>query len=496
MRSLQFPGRLRERKQKEVYTLKLFRKKSMEFMKKQTSGKSGLQKALGPFDLTMLGVGAVIGTGIFVLTGVVAAKSSGPAIILSFVFSGLACAFAALCYSEFASMIPASGSAYTYSYTTFGEFVAWILGWDLILEYGLACSVVASGWSAYFQELIKGFNLHLPAVISGAYDPAKGSYVDIMAVVIVFLLSAALMLGVKQSSRINDFMVLVKISVVLLFIVVGAFYVRPENWSPFMPFGFSGVVQGAATAFLAYIGFDAVSSASEEVRNPQRDMPIGILSSLGICMVLYIAVSAVLTGMIPYTKLNVGDPVAFALRFVHQNWVAGFVSLGAILGITTVLFVMMYGQTRLFFAISRDGLLPKGIAKLSVKSKTPVYCILLTWIMATIFSAVVPLSELAELTNIGTLFAFIVVSVGVSVLRATRPDIKRNFKVPYVHAVSVLAVLSCGYLMIHLTGVTWIRFIVWFAVGMVIYFGYGYRHSVVGKAAQEEEKLGTTATEP
>jgi Amino acid transporters len=476
--------------------MELFRKKSMEFMKKQTGGENGLQKALGAFDLTMLGVGAVIGTGIFVLTGVVAAKSSGPAIILSFVFSGLACAFAALCYSEFASMIPSSGSAYTYSYTTFGEFVAWVLGWDLILEYGLACSVVASGWSAYFQELIKGFNLNLPAFISGAYNPAKGSYLDIMAVVIVFLLSAALMLGVKQSSRINDFMVIIKIAVVLLFIVVGAFYVRPSNWSPFMPFGFSGVVQGAATAFLAYIGFDAVSSASEEVRNPQRDMPVGILSALGICMVLYIAVSAVLTGMIPYTKLNVGDPVAFALRFVHQDWVAGFVSLGAMLGITTVLFVMMYGQTRLFFAISRDGLLPKGIAKLSKKSKTPVYCIILTWIMATIFSAVVPLSELAELTNIGTLFAFIVVSIGVSVLRKTRPDIKRNFKVPYVHAVSTLAVLSCGYLMIHLSGVTWARFVIWFAIGLVIYFSYGYRHSIVGSALHSEQKLGNSATEP
>lgn len=466
--------------------MELFRKKSMDYIIQQASGKKSLQKALGAFDLTMLGVGAVIGTGIFVLTGVVAANNAGPAIILSFVFSGLACAFAALCYAEFASMIPASGSAYTYSYTTFGELFAWILGWDLILEYGLACSVVASGWSAYFQELIRGFGIHLPAVLSGAYDPAKGSYVDIMAVAIVFLLSAVLMTGVKESSRINDIMVIIKISVVLLFIAVGVFYVRPSNWSPFMPFGFSGVMQGAATAFLAYIGFDAVSSASEEVKNPQRDMPIGILSSLAICMVLYIAVSTVLTGMIPYTKLNVGDPVAFALRFVHQNWVAGFVSLGAILGITTVLFVMMYGQTRLFFAISRDGLLPKGISKLTSKTKTPTHSIILTWLMATVFSAVIPLNQLAELTNIGTLFAFIVVSLGVVVLRHTRPDIERNFKVPFVPVIPALAVFACGYLMVNLSKITWIGFLIWFVIGLVIYFSYGYRHSLLGDVEKQE----------
>lgn len=466
----------------------LFRKKSMEYTINQASGKSGLQKAMGAFDLTMLGVGAVIGTGIFVMTGIVAANNAGPAIMLSFVLSGIACAFAALCYAEFASMIPASGSAYTYSYTVFGELFAWILGWDLILEYGLACSVVASGWSAYFQELIRGFGLNLPTAISSAFNPGNGTYVDVMATVIVLLLSVVLLTGVKQSSRINDIMVLIKIGVVLLFVVVGAFYVKPSNWTPFMPFGFSGVIKGAATAFLAYIGFDAVSSASEEVRRPQRDMPIGILSSLGVCMVLYIAVSVVLTGMVPYTELNVGDPVAFALRFVHQNWVAGFVSLGAILGITTVLFVMMYGQTRLFFAISRDGLLPKSIAKLTKKSKTPVFSILLTWVMATVFSALIPLDELAELVNIGTLFAFIVVSIGVVVLRVKRPDVKRNFKVPFVHVIPFLAVLSCGFLMINLSGQTWIRFLIWFAIGLVIYTLFGFRHSVLGKLKDEQSQ--------
>jgi APA family basic amino acid/polyamine antiporter len=460
----------------------------MEYTIKQASGKSGLQKAMGAFDLTMLGVGAVIGTGIFVMTGIVAANNAGPAIMLSFVLSGIACAFAALCYAEFASMIPASGSAYTYSYTVFGEVFAWILGWDLILEYGLACSVVASGWSAYFQELMKGFGLNLPTAISAAFNPGNGTYVDVMATVIVLLLSIVLLTGVKQSTRINDIVVLIKIGVVLLFVVVGAFYVKPSNWTPFMPFGFSGVIKGAATAFLAYIGFDAVSSASEEVRRPQRDMPIGILSSLGVCMVLYIAVSVVLTGMVPYTKLNVGDPVAFALRFVHQDWVAGFVSLGAILGITTVLFVMMYGQTRLFFAISRDGLLPKSIAKLTKKSKTPVFSILLTWAMATVFSALIPLDELAELVNIGTLFAFIVVSIGVVVLRVKRPDIKRNFKVPFVHVIPFLAVLSCGFLMLNLSGQTWIRFLIWFVIGLVIYILFGFKHSVLGKLKSEQNQ--------
>lgn len=460
--------------------MELFRKKSMDYMLKQARGKKSLQKALGPFDLTMLGVGAVIGTGIFVLTGIVAAQAAGPAIILSFIFSGIACALTALCYAEFASMIPASGSAYTYSYATFGELFAWVLGWDLILEYGLACSVVASGWSAYFQDLVRGFGIHLPQALSGAYNPTKGSYIDLMAVVVVFFLSAVLLTGVKESSKINNVMVCIKIGVILLFLAVGIFYVKPANWTPFMPYGFSGIIKGAATAFLAYIGFDAVSSAAEEVRNPQRDMPIGIISSLAICIVLYVAVSAVLTGMIPYAKLNVGDPVAFALRVVHQNWVAGFVSLGAILGITTVLFVMMYGQTRLFFAISRDGLLPKSISKLTEKTKTPTRSIILTWLMATVFSAVVPLNQLAELTNIGTLFAFIVVSISVVVLRKTRPDIPRSFKTPFVPVIPLLAVAACGYLMVHLSKVTWIGFLIWFIIGLAIYFGYGYRHSELG----------------
>lgn len=460
--------------------MNLFRKKSITML---LSGKSEarLKQSLGAFDLTMLGVGAVIGTGIFVLTGVVAAEHAGPAIILSFILSGLACVFAALCYAEFASVVPVSGSAYTYSYAVFGELIAWILGWDLVLEYGLACSVVASGWSGYFQGLLSGFGISIPTAISNAYNPAKGTYVDVVAVVIIFVLAAILTLGTKESARLNNIMVIIKISVVLLFIVVGAKFVKPANWTPFMPFGFSGVINGAATAFLAYIGFDAVSSAAEEVRNPQRNMPIGIITSLLICTVLYVGVSAVLTGMVPYTLLDVKNPVAFALQYVHQDWAAGLISLGAILGITTVLFVMMYGQTRLFFAISRDGLLPKGLSTVHPKTKTPTKSIWVTAIMASVFSGLIPIGQLADLTNIGTLFAFIVVSIGVIVLRKTNPDLKRGFRVPFVPIVPLLAVFSCGYLMVHLSVITWIGFFIWFVIGIIFYMLYGYKHSKLSK---------------
>ncbi|MFD2618549.1 amino acid permease [Terrilactibacillus laevilacticus] len=468
--------------------MELFRKKSIPYLIKQGQGKSQLSKSLGAFDLTMLGVGAVIGTGIFVLTGIVAATDSGPGIILSFILSGIACVFAALCYAEFASIVPVSGSAYTYSYAAFGEVIAWILGWDLILEYGLASSVVASGWSGYFQGLLAGFGIHIPKAISSAYNPGTGTYVDVLAIVIVGIITLVLLAGVKQSTRINNIMVLVKIAVVLLFIVVGAFFVKPDNWTPFMPFGFSGVLNGAATAFLAYIGFDAVSSAAEEVKNPQKNMPIGIISSLLICTVLYVAVSAILTGMVPYTDLNVKNPVAFALQVVDQNWVAGFVSLGAIIGITTVLFVMMYGQTRLFFAISRDGLLPKKLSKVHPKRKTPTLTIILTFIMASVFSGLVPLNHLAELTNIGTMFAFIVVAIGVVVLRYTQPNLKRNFKVPFVPVIPLLAVLSCGYLMLNLKSVTWKAFGIWFIIGIVIYFIYSRKHSELNKNASQQNR--------
>jgi APA family basic amino acid/polyamine antiporter len=467
--------------------MNLLRKKSVSALLSQSDKKGGsLKKDLGPFDLTMLGIGAIIGTGIFVLTGVAAAEHAGPALILSFILSGLACVFAALCYSEFASTVPVSGSAYTYSYATFGELIAWILGWDLILEYGVASSAVAAGWSGYFQGLLGGFGIELPKAFTSAYNPEQGTYIDIPAIFIVLTMTLLLTRGVKKSARFNAIMVFIKLFVVFLFIGVGAFYVKPENWTPFMPFGFSGVATGAATVFFAYIGFDAVSTAAEEVRNPQRSMPIGIIASLAVCTVLYIVVSLVLTGIVPYDQLGVKNPVAFALQYIQQDWVAGFISLGAITGITTVLLVMIYGQTRLFYAISRDGLLPKAFSRVNAKTQTPVWNSWITAGMISVFAGIVPLNKLAELTNIGTLFAFIVVSAGVIILRKTQPDLPRAFKVPLVPWIPILAILFCGYLVLQLPSSTWIGFGVWLVIGLAVYFGYGYKNSTLEKEKEEQ----------
>ena len=468
----------------------LFRKKSISMLISQSEATgASLKKELGAFDLTMLGIGAIIGTGVFVLTGVVAAEHAGPALILSFILSAFACVFAALCYSEFASTVPVSGSAYTYSYATFGELFAWILGWDLILEYGVASSAVAAGWSGYFQGLLSGMGIHLPTAITSAYSAENGTFVDLPAIIIVLLITFLLTRGIKKSAKFNTVMVLIKLAVIVLFIGVGAFYVQPENWTPFMPFGFSGVATGAATVFFAYIGFDAVSTAAEEVRNPQRSMPIGIIASLTICTILYIVVALVLTGIVPYNLLDVNNPVAFALQYIHQDWVAGFISLGAITGITTVLLVMIYGQTRLFYAISRDGLLPRVLSKVSKKTQTPVINSWITASMICFFSGVLPLNKLAELTNIGTLFAFIVVSLGVLVLRKTQPNLKRAFMVPFVPVVPILAVLFCLYLTLQLPLTTWIGFTVWLIIGLVVYFSYGRKRSKLAEENDIKQKI-------
>ncbi|MGG3454205.1 putative amino acid permease YhdG [compost metagenome] len=465
--------------------MSLLRKKSISFMlqEKQMAGSStgGMKKELGVFDLAMLGIGCIVGTGIFVLTGVAAAQHAGPGLILSFILAGIVCAFCALCYAEFASMVPVSGSAYTYSYATFGELIAWILGWDLILEYGFAASMVASGWSGYFQGLISGMGITLPTALSSAFDPANGTYVDVPAILIVLVLTFIVSRGSKESSRLNSIMVIVKIAVILLFIVVGAFYVKPGNWTPFMPFGFSGVVTGAATAFLSYIGFDAVATAAEEVKNPQKDLPRGIMWSLVVCSLLYVLVTGVLTGIVPYAELNVKNPVAFALQYINQNWVAGFISLGAIVGITTVLFVLLFGQTRLLYAIGRDGLLPKPLARLNPKTGVPANSTWATGVIVAIFAGLIPLRKLADLVSIGTLFAFISVSLGIIILRKSRPDLERSFKVPLVPWIPVLAVLTCGYLLISLPAVTWIAFLIWMVIGLIVYFAYGYKHSELSK---------------
>ena len=442
---------------------------------------NNLKKTLGPFDLTVLGIGAIIGTGVFVVTGTAAADNAGPALVISFVVAALVCILAALCYSELASTVTISGSAYAYSYAAFGEVFGWLMGWALVLEYGLAAASVASGWSAYVQGLLAGFNIHLPAALSGAFNAASGQIVDLPAVIIILLICLLLTRGAKETARFNAFMVFVKIAVILIFVIVGAFYVKPDNWTPFIPFGYSGILSGAALVFFAYIGFDAVATAAEEVKNPQRDLPIGIIASLLVCTLLYVIVVVVLTGMVPYTELSVADPVAFALRFVEQDFVAGLISLGAIAGITTVLLVLLFSQTRLLFAISRDGLLPRFLSKVDEKRQTPVRSTWMVGLVIALLCGFLPLDKLASLTNMGALFAFAIVSLGVIGLRKARPDLKRGFTVPWVPFLPLLSAGCCFLLMFQLDIWTWMGFILWMIVGLLIYLFYGYSHSELGK---------------
>ncbi|SMF66376.1 amino acid/polyamine/organocation transporter, APC superfamily (TC 2.A.3) [Paenibacillus uliginis N3/975] len=448
--------------------------------------RSSLKKQLGALDLIVLGVGSIVGTGIFVLTGVTAATHAGPGLILSFLLAGIICAFCALCYAEFASTVPVSGSAYTYSYSTFGEGFAWILGWDLVLEYGFASALVSSSWSGYVQSVLAGFGIHLPTAISSAFNPAEGTYVDVPAIFIALVVAWVISRGAKESTRLNTFMVYLKVGVILLFIGVGVFYVEPDNWTPFMPFGFGGVMTGAAIAFLAYIGFDVIATAAEEVKQPQKNLPIGILGSLAIVSVLYVAVTAVLTGLVPYDLLNVKDPVAFALLYIQQDWMSYFISLGAIAGLTTVLMGVMFGQSRLLYSLGRDGLLPKKMSSVHPKSKSPQFSTWVTGIGVALFSGLVPLGNLADLASIGTLFAFISVSLGIIVLRKTHPDLKRTFRVPFVPWLPLIAIISCVYLLTTLQRITWIGFIVWLVIGIIIYAAYGYRNSRLGKDEPSE----------
>ena len=461
----------------------LFRRKSIDELQAAAAA-SGMLKNLAAVDLLMLGIGAVIGTGIFVLTGVAAAKYAGPAVPLSFILSGLTCALAGLAYAEFASIVPASGSAYTYAYASLGEFIAFIVGWNLILEYTVTSSAVAVGWSGYVVGLFASAGLVLPHELVVA--PEEGGIFNLPAVLITLFLSFLLVRGTKESVKLNRILVFVKLAAIFLFLVLAAPHVDATNWEPFLPFGYSGVVSGAAIVFFAYIGFDAVATTAEECRNAARDLPIGIIGSLFICTLLYAVVAAVLTGVVPYSMLDTAEPVAFALRHIGYNVGSAIVAVGAICGITTVLLVLLYGQSRIFFAMSRDGMVPANVCKIHRRFHTPYRVTILGAIFVSVIAGVFPIGMIAEMANIGTLSAFLIASVGVMVLRKTEPDLKRNFKCPAVWLIAPLAVLSCGYLMANLPLATWHRFGFWILFGLCVYFGYSRAHSVIGRRAAEE----------
>ena len=458
--------------------MSIFRRKNVECIL-ASSQSTGLKRALGPLDLTLLGIGAIIGTGIFVLTGI-GAVQAGPALMLSFLIASVACCLAALAYAEFASTIPVAGSIYTYSYATLGELAAWIIGWDLVLEYGLGVSAVSAGWSGYLQSLLAGFGISLPTEFTAAPGAVPGvrTFFNLPAFLVIMAITSLLSVGVSESTRLNNILVAVKVGVVLLVVAVGVFHVEPDNWTPFMPNGWSGVLGAAAVMFFAFIGFDAVSSAAEEVKNPKRDLPIGIIGSLIVCAVLYVAVAAVATGIVPAAQFaNTSHPVSYALQVAGQGWVAGIIDIGAVLGMLTVLVVMLYGQTRLIFAMSRDGLLPAVLSRVHPRFSTPF---LATWLVGVFFGSVgalVPLNALAELINMGTLAAFAMVSVAIIVMRRTQPHLPRAFRCPGVPIVPLLAVASCLFLMANLQIVTWIAFGVWLVVGLAVYFCYSRARS-------------------
>jgi basic amino acid/polyamine antiporter, APA family len=514
----------------------LWSKKSITLLQAEAAAEGEavtLRRALGALNLTMLGIGAIIGAGIFVLTGTAAAQYAGPAIVLSFVLAGLGCLFAGLCYAEFSAMIPIAGSAYTYGYATLGELVAWIIGWDLILEYLFGAATVAVGWSGYFVALLRdNLGIHLspawtqaPLSVVGTHtlvrnlmciDPngaavaaangacAAGSVlqpgiINLPAILLVGLMSTLLVIGIKESASFNNVIVFIKVAIVILVIGFGFMYVQPANWHPFIPtntgefghYGWSGIARGAAVVFFAYIGFDAVSTAAQEARNPQKDMPIGILASLAICTVLYILMALVMTGLAHYQDLNVPQPVYVAIAAAGPalKWLTYFINIGAILGLASVVLVMLMGQPRIFFSMSRDGLLPAVFGKVHPKFQTPYITTIVTGVVAAAVAGFFPIALLGELVSIGTLLAFVIVCFGVMILRYVRPNIPRPFRTPAVPLVPILGILICGYMMYTLPNDTWIRLLVWMAIGLLIYFGYSVQHSKVARHVEADAAL-------
>ena len=496
--------------------MSLFLRKDLSALQAEVASDQSLKRALGSINLVALGIGAIIGAGIFVLTGQAAANYAGPAIVYSFILAGTACALAGLCYAEFAAMIPIAGSAYTYGYATLGELLAWIIGWDLILEYLFAASTVAVGWSGYVVSFLRDLGINFPSEFTSApYThtappdaglnvwrlftegwTSTGAVLNVPAMVIVAVITILLIIGISESATFNDFVVVIKLTVVLLFIGFGIGYIHKENWEPFIPppagtgkYGWDGIVRGAGVIFFAYIGFDAVSTAAQETKNPQRDMPIGILGSLAICTVLYITVALVLTGIVKYTQLNVPDPIAVGINAAGPGlaWLRPVVKIGAIAGLSSVILVMLLGQPRIFYSMSKDGLLPPVFSVVHKRFRTPWLASLITGVAAMAFAGLLPIGLLGELVSIGTLLAFAIVCAGVLVLRYTDPSRARPFRTPWVPFVPVAGILACFYLMLQLPRLTWIRFGVWLALGLLIYVFYGNRNSRLGKIAARAE---------
>lgn len=481
----------------------LFATKPIDKLMKEASeaGEHSLKRALGPVNLVTLGIGAIIGAGIFVITGQAAAQFAGPAIILSFVLAGIACAFAGLCYAEFASLIPIAGSAYTYSYATLGELIAWIIGWDLILEYAFGAATVAVGWSGHLRAFLRDIGWNLPAMPTSSFTlfglPVQLRY-DYIGFLVILAITTILVIGIKESANFTTAIVILKVAVVCMFVALATMFLashawKPNFWHPFIPantgttgeFGWSGILRGAGVVFFAYIGFDAVSTAAQEAKNPKKDMPLGILGSLVICTVLYILVSGLLTHLVPYTQLNVPDPVVVGVRATGYHWATFLVELGALAGLATVMLVMLLGQSRVFYSMSRDGLLWPWASKIHSRFRTPYISSIVVGIFVAILATLLPLHILDEMTSVGTLLAFVLVSAGVWVMRKTHPELPRPFKTPLVPLVPILSIVFCGALIYGLSPATKWRLVIWLVIGLVIYFTYSVKHSKIRNAVKQ-----------